>query len=128
MRRPARRIPSDPLRPRRTTIRSAYETHLCVPWNRDDPRDLPLIEERLRSLLSQIATESPHRVVPTVAMAQEWHRVIHAQLHVLEPYYAGEIRNRDPRFPCLVDYEVRVGAHPGVPAVNVPAALDVFEQ
>jgi Fic family protein len=55
---------------------------LCAPWNRDNPADLPIIEERLRTLLTQIATEAPNRVVPAVDMAREWHRVIHTGLSI----------------------------------------------
>jgi fido (protein-threonine AMPylation protein) len=61
-------------------------------------------------------------------MACEWHREAHQGLHIPVPYYAGEIRDADPRFPCLIGYEVRVGAAPGVPSADVPAELDFFEQ
>ena len=61
-------------------------------------------------------------------MGQEWHREVHQGLHLPEPYYAGEIRDSDPRFACLVGYEVHVGPYWGVRSRDVPAALAVFER
>jgi hypothetical protein len=43
-------------------------------------------------------------------------------------YYAGEIRESDPRFPELIAYEVRVGPNPGVRSELVPAALKQFQE
>jgi fido (protein-threonine AMPylation protein) len=44
------------------------------------------------------------------------------------PYYAGEIRDNDPRFPELIGYEVRVGTVTAVAAAYVPTALNEFEE
>jgi fido (protein-threonine AMPylation protein) len=100
----------------------------CVPWNSDDPADLPVIEKRLGVLLSEIATSASERRAPTVDMARDWHRLLHRALHIPEPYYAGEIRDRDPTYPCLVDYEVRVGTLPGVRAADVTRELAAFQE
>ena len=42
-------------------------------------------------------------------------------------YYAGEFRDSDPRFPELIDYEVRSGSSVELAARDVPAALSSFE-
>jgi hypothetical protein len=44
------------------------------------------------------------------------------------PYYAGEVRDDDPDYPELVGYEVQVGPYRGVPAREVPAQLERFEE
>ena len=44
------------------------------------------------------------------------------------PYYAGEVRDSDPRFPELIGYEVAVGRQPGVEADDVPRELERFER
>lgn len=43
------------------------------------------------------------------------------------PYYAGEVRDSDARFPELDGYEVAVGTSPGVLAKDVPRELELFE-
>jgi Fic/DOC family len=45
---------------------------------------------------------------------------------VPHPDYVGAIRDSDPAHPCLIDYEVAVGSTPGVPAREVPDALDAY--
>jgi Fic family protein len=101
---------------------------LPVPWNEDNPADLPVIAENLRRLLRRLVDEAPLRRQPSVAMAQDWHRAIYRGARLPVPYYAGEVRNSDPRFPELYGYEVEVGARPGVPSATVPRELDRFEE
>jgi len=60
-------------------------------------------------------------------MAQEWHRRIYKGVRLPVPYYAGEVRDSDPRFPQLDGYEVRVGPQRGVDSRLVPEQLDHFE-
>jgi fido (protein-threonine AMPylation protein) len=60
-------------------------------------------------------------------MAQEWHRRIYAGVSLPVPYYAGEIRDSDPKFPELYGYEVRVGQQRGVESKLVPEQLAHFE-
>ncbi len=98
-----------------------------VPWNRDDPRDLPRIAENLRRVLRRILEESSLRRRPTVAMAQDWHRQAYENVRVPVPYYVGEVRDSDPELPELYGYEVAVGPLPGVPSRDVPAELWRFE-
>lgn len=87
---------------------------------------MPRIASNLMELLGGMAVG--HRETPSVALAQSWHRAIYAGVTLPVPYYAGEIRDSDARFPELVGYEVVVGSHPGVPSADVPAELDAFEQ
>lgn len=97
-----------------------------VPWNGDDPRDLPVIEQNLRRVLSHIVRRAPRREPPTVALAQSWHREIYRGVGVPVPYYAGEIRDSDPKLPELFGYEVAVGSSTGVPSRQVPEQLESF--
>jgi len=60
-------------------------------------------------------------------MAQQWHRDLYDGIVLPVAYYAGEVRDSDPEFPELIDYEVRVGRHVGVPSHDVPVALVRFE-
>ena len=60
-------------------------------------------------------------------MAQEWHRRIYKGVSLPVPYYAGEVRNSDARFPELYGYEVRVGRQRGVDSSVVPQQLADFE-
>lgn len=64
---------------------------------------------------------------PSVEMACRWHHEIFEGVALPVPYYAGEIRDSDPRFPELIGYEVDVGANPGVAADDVPRELERFE-
>lgn len=99
-----------------------------VPWNEDDPRDLPIIEANLRQVLSQIVRDAGRRELPAVAMAQEWHRRTYENVRLPVPYYRGEVRDSDPRFPELIGYEVVVGGKLGVLSDSVPKELDLFER
>jgi len=60
-------------------------------------------------------------------MAQEWHRQLYRDMRLPIPYYAGEIRDSDPRFPELFGYEVAIGPFPGVASWLVPEQLAEFE-
>ncbi len=99
-----------------------------VPWNSDDPRDLPVIEANLRSVLTAIVEGSPVRVLPPIAIAQQWHRLVLHQVRLPVQYYAGEFRGSDPAvYPGLSEYEVVVGQTRGVPAAEVSDELCWFE-
>ncbi len=100
---------------------------MCEPWDADAPGDLEAIQARLAEQLRRIRDDADARAAPSTDMVREWHRVVHAGLTLPEPYYAGEVRDSDPRFPCLTGYEVRIGALPGVPSHDVPNALRAFE-
>jgi fido (protein-threonine AMPylation protein) len=60
-------------------------------------------------------------------MAQGWHRRIYKGVRLPVPYYAGEIRDSDSKFPELYGYEVRVGRLRGVDSTFVPQQLAGFE-
>jgi hypothetical protein len=100
---------------------------LPIPWNDDPPGAAPRIRGNLRALLQRLLAEAPDRLRPTVDLAREWHRRIFAGVELPVPYYAGEVRDDDPRYPELLGYEVRVGSRPGVPARQVPGELSKFE-
>jgi fido (protein-threonine AMPylation protein) len=82
----------------------------------------------IASLLPQFQAEAATRPLPTIALAQDWHRAIYAGVQLPEPYYAGEVRDSDPSFPELYGYEVAVGGVRGTPSKDVPAELARFEQ
>jgi len=71
--------------------------------------------------------DAARRDAPTVATAQDWHRKIYAGITLPVPYYAGEVRDSDARFPELEGYEVTVGPFHGVPSRLVPDELANFE-
>jgi fido (protein-threonine AMPylation protein) len=100
---------------------------LATPWNDDPAASLAVIEQNIRSLVPLLQQQARSRVVPSVAIAQDWHRAIYASVPLPVSYYAGEIRDSDDRFPELIGYEVRIGPHRGVPSANVPAQLSLFE-
>lgn len=64
---------------------------------------------------------------PTVEMARRWHREIFEGVALPVPYYSGEVRDSDPRFPELIDYDVEVGSNPAVAADAVPRELERLE-
>lgn len=98
-----------------------------VPWDDDPPGSAPVLRRNLEALLRRLISEAADRADPTVELARRWHREIFAGVELPVPYYAGEVRNDDPRYPELVGYEVRVGFRSGVPARNVPGQLERFE-
>jgi len=97
------------------------------PWNDDPPGSAQRIEANILTLGPQFQAEASSRPLATIAMAQDWHRAAYAGVQLPEPYYAGEIRDSDPRFPELYGYEVRVGGVLGTPSKDVPAELAQLE-
>jgi fido (protein-threonine AMPylation protein) len=81
----------------------------------------------VRRVLTDIAHAYRRREKPTVAQARQWHRDLYEGIPRPFDYYAGEVRDSDPRFPDLIGYEVHVGGIPGIPSDMVPAALERFE-
>lgn len=100
---------------------------MAIPWDEDDPRDAAVIRQNLGLVLEQIAQQAPLRHLPTVAMAQDWHRRIYRGVRLPVQYYAGQVRDSDSRFPELYGYEVIVGRLPGVESRLVPQQLAAFE-
>jgi fido (protein-threonine AMPylation protein) len=100
---------------------------LPVAWNEDDPRDEAVLVRNLGQVLRQLVRNSPLRRTPSIEMAQGWHRRIYQGIRLPVSYYAGEIRDSDPRFPELDGYEVQVGRHLGVPSSQVPSQLAQHE-
>ena len=99
---------------------------MAIAWE-EPPGCGPLIEANVRRVLTGIARTSDRRKQPTVAQAKRWHRDLYEGIPRPFDYYAGEIRDSDPRFPELIDYEVHVGGTPGVRCGLVPAALEQFQ-
>jgi fido (protein-threonine AMPylation protein) len=100
---------------------------LAIAWNEDRPEDRALIESNIASVLREIALDASRRRLPTVVMAQDWHRQIYRGASLPVWYYAGEIRDSDPNYPELIGYEVMVGTAPGIPSQRVPNELFSFE-
>jgi fido (protein-threonine AMPylation protein) len=100
---------------------------LALPWNEDPPAQRRLIESNITTAVRRIRDAAVRRDAPTVTLAQQWHRDIYRGVPLPVPYYAGEIRDSDQRFPELVSYEVAVGALRGVAAADVPLALQQFQ-
>lgn len=98
----------------------------CPAWDEDDPRDLPRIVENIKALWPQVEADATSRPIASLSLALDWHRAIYAGVAVPHPDYVGNVRDSDPAFPCLVDYEVGVGTARGAWARDVPAALDAF--
>lgn len=99
----------------------------CASWNDDPPGSEPVIAANIAGLLPDVARDSLVRTPPSVALALEWHRRVYAGVRVPEAEYVGNIRDTDPRFPCLIGYEVVVGGLFGVGSRDVPNALASFE-
>jgi fido (protein-threonine AMPylation protein) len=79
-------------------------------------------------VLRSIVAASDQRDPPTVAMAQDWHRRLYDEVPLPVPYYAGEVRDSDDRFPELVGYEVSVGLLAGAASADVWTELANFER
>jgi hypothetical protein len=99
---------------------------LPIPWNGDPPSARGRIEQNIVAVARGIRDGATRRDAPSVDMARRWHRDAYAGVALPVSYYAGEVRDGDPRFPELIAYEVAVGRHPALPAANVPAALERF--
>jgi len=99
-----------------------------IPWNDDPPGSAPTIVANLQRVGTTIVAEAGLRRAPTVAMAQAWHRQTYTGVALPVGYYAGEVRDSDPRFPELIGYEVRIGAAQGALSASVPAELVSFER
>ena len=97
------------------------------PWNDDPPGSQQQIGTNILALGPQFQADASSRPLPTIALAQDWHRAVYAGVQLPEPYYAGEIRDSDPRFPALGGYEVQVGGLLGTPSKDVPAELAQLE-
>ncbi|MGB3410677.1 MAG: Fic family protein [Microthrixaceae bacterium] len=82
----------------------------------------------MKSLVRELAENRLTRSAPTVAMACDWHATIHSGLNLPDSYYAGNIRDSDPKYPCLIGYEVVVAQAAGVASAEVPDALTRFER
>ena len=100
---------------------------MVTPWNDDPPGSIRVIEANASALILDIVHAAPSRNVPSIAIAQAWHRELYRGVPLPVPYYAGEVRDDDPRFPELIGYEVQVGGSPGAPASLVPGELARFE-
>lgn len=98
-----------------------------IPWNADDPADQERLRENSREVLRRAVDSARDRVAPSVALAKGWHRGFYEGCSLPVPYYAGEIRDADPTYPELIDYEVSVGRRQGIPARRVPQELSQFE-
>lgn len=99
---------------------------MATAWE-DPPGCEALIEANVRKVLTEVARRSDRRERPTIAQAKRWHRRLYQKIPRPFDYYAGEIRDSDPRFPELIGYEVHVGGVLGVSSALVPAALEQFE-
>ncbi len=93
----------------------------------DPPGSEPRIDANAQELIWDIERNADLREPPSVARAQQWHRKLYDGIPRPFAYYAGEVRDSDPRFPDLIGYEVEVGGSNGTPAALVPAALVQFE-
>ena len=99
-----------------------------IAWDADPPTSLGLIATNAAVVAGTIHRQAKRRERATLELALEWHRSMYAGVLLPIPYYAGEVRDSDPRFPELVGYDVLVGGLPGVRHTEVPAALAAFEQ
>lgn len=100
---------------------------MAVAWNDDPPGSQAQIARNIASVLRRIAAQANARHLPTVVMACDWHREIYRGVQLPVTYYAGEVRDSDPKLPELHGYEVEVGGLPGAPSASVPAELARFE-
>ena len=97
-----------------------------VAWDDDSPGDARQLAANVAAVLHRIVEEADQPQMPTVAMAQQWHRDLYTGIELPIAYFAGEVRDTDPAYPELVGYEVRVGRHLAVASCDVPAALERF--
>jgi fido (protein-threonine AMPylation protein) len=100
---------------------------MAVAWNDDPPGSETRIAANIRAVGAQIYSDASHRRPPSLTVAQDWHRAVYAGVQLPVPYYAGEVRDSDRRFPELIGYEVQIGRLRGVPAAQVPAELQILQ-
>ncbi len=100
---------------------------MAVAWNDDPAGSEARIAANIRAVGAQIYANAPHREQPSITGAQDWHRAVYAGVPLPAPYYAGEVRDSDRRFPELIDYEVQIGRLRGVPAAQVPTELKILQ-
>jgi fido (protein-threonine AMPylation protein) len=98
----------------------------CPDWNDDRPADLPRIIANVKALWPEAEADAIARPAPSLAKALAWHARIYDGVVAPHPDYLGHVRDSDPRYPCLIGYELAVGSTNGVRARDVPAALDAF--
>ncbi len=101
---------------------------MSITWDDDPAGSEPQILINAAAVLRSIVARSDQRDAPTVALAQSWHRQLYDGVVLPVAYYAGEVRDSDPRFPELYSYEVAVGTFAGAPAADVPQELANFER
>ena len=99
---------------------------ICPDWNDDRGADLSRIIANINALWPFIEADAIARPAPSLAIALDWHRRMYDRVAVPHPDYVGRVRDSDPQYPCLIDYEVAVGSMRGVRARDVPGALDAF--
>jgi fido (protein-threonine AMPylation protein) len=99
-----------------------------ISWNEDPPGAEGRILANAAAVLRSIVAASDRRDPPSAGGAQEWHRRLYDGVPLPVPYYAGEVRDSDDRFPELVGYEVSVGLMPGVASADVLPELANFER
>jgi fido (protein-threonine AMPylation protein) len=100
---------------------------MTIAWNDDPPGSESHIQTNLRAVGEEILALASRREQPSVAMAQGWHGRIYEDVELPVPYYAGEVRDSDQRYPELIGYEVRVGRIFGAASSEVPVELARFE-
>lgn len=100
---------------------------MAIPWNEDPPGSEERIGANLAGILRGLIRVAARREPPSVDEARRWHRRTFEGIELPVSYFAGEVRNEDPRHPELVGYEVLVGRRPGVSSRRVHEALDRFE-
>lgn len=97
-------------------------------WNDDPPGHQARILGNAAETLRSMAERADQRRPPTTVLALRWHEQIYDGVPLPVPYYAGQVRNSDPRFPELYGYEVAVCPFPGVPSQLVPQELVRLER
>lgn len=97
------------------------------PWNDDPPGSEHQIAANILALGPQYQDDAAKRPVPTITLAQQWHRAIYAGVQLPEPYYAGELRDSDSNFPALYGYEVEVAGVVATLSADVPSELAQLE-
>ncbi len=99
-----------------------------IPWDDDATSSLSQIAQNAIQVTRRVATQATSRVTPSTGLAFDWHRTFYLGISLPVPYYAGEVRDSDPRFPELIGYDVEVGGQPGVSYRDVPDELVRFER